>query len=96
MLKSSWIFGFHRCPPIPGIPASMSPLPQIIVCGDQKSSGKSSVLEAISGVSHPVKNDHTDFQLEWFCGRIRKWSRVSIVPINPAATQSSIRSNTAL
>ena len=31
------------------------PLPQIIVCGDQ-SSGKSSVLEAISGVRFPTKD----------------------------------------
>lgn len=39
-------------------------LPQIIVCGDQ-SSGKSSVLEAISGVAFPVKaNTGTRFPTE--------------------------------
>lgn len=31
-------------------------LPQIIICGDQ-SSGKSSVLEAISGVPFPVESN---------------------------------------
>ncbi|KAI1159503.1 P-loop containing nucleoside triphosphate hydrolase protein [Nemania serpens] len=31
-------------------------LPQIIVCGDQ-SSGKSSILEAISGLSFPTKDN---------------------------------------
>lgn len=56
-------------------------LPQIIVCGDQ-SSGKSSVLEAISGVSFPVKSSLcTRFPTELV---LRKSSqegvRVSIVP----------------
>ncbi|RAL04044.1 uncharacterized protein BO80DRAFT_348563 [Aspergillus ibericus CBS 121593] len=56
-------------------------LPQIIVCGDQ-SSGKSSVLEAISGVSFPVKSNLcTRFPTELV---LRKDSnvgvRVSIVP----------------
>ena len=56
-------------------------LPQIIVCGDQ-SSGKSSILEAISGVSFPVKgNLCTRFPTELV---LRKTSdegvNVSIVP----------------
>ncbi|KAE8326716.1 P-loop containing nucleoside triphosphate hydrolase protein [Aspergillus sergii] len=56
-------------------------LPQIIVCGDQ-SSGKSSVLEAISGVSFPVKSNLcTRFPTELV---LRKSShigvKVSIVP----------------
>lgn len=56
-------------------------LPQIIVCGDQ-SSGKSSVLEAISGVSFPIKSNlSTRFPTELV---LRKTSHssvnVSIVP----------------
>ena len=56
-------------------------LPQIIVCGDQ-SSGKSSVLEAISGVSFPIKSSLcTRFPTELV---LRKASHtgvsVSIVP----------------
>lgn len=56
-------------------------LPQIIVCGDQ-SSGKSSVLEAISGVSFPIKSNLcTRFPTELI---LRKTSHigvsVSIVP----------------
>ncbi|KAJ5471918.1 hypothetical protein N7539_008487 [Penicillium diatomitis] len=56
-------------------------LPQIIVCGDQ-SSGKSSVLEAISGVGFPVKSNLcTRFPTELV---LRKHThvgvRVSIVP----------------
>lgn len=63
-------------------------LPQIIVCGDQ-SSGKSSVLEAISGVSFPVKSNlSTRFPTELV---LRKTSRmgvsVSIVP-DQARTES--------
>ncbi|KAI0105277.1 dynamin family protein [Nemania sp. FL0031] len=56
-------------------------LPQIIVCGDQ-SSGKSSVLEAISGVPFPVKSNLcTRFPTELI---LRRSSRsdvtVSIIP----------------
>ncbi|KAL9023560.1 MAG: hypothetical protein Q9196_007129 [Gyalolechia fulgens] len=63
-------------------------LPQIIVCGDQ-SSGKSSVLEAISGVSFPVRSNlSTRFPTELV---LRKTSQtgvsVSIVP-HQARTES--------
>ena len=63
-------------------------LPQIIVCGDQ-SSGKSSVLEAISSVSFPVKSNlSTRFPTELV---LRKTSQmgvsVSIVP-HQARTES--------
>ena len=63
-------------------------LPQIIVCGDQ-SSGKSSVLEAVSGVSFPVKSNlSTRFPTELV---LRKTSQmgvtVSIVP-HQARTES--------
>jgi GTPase SAR1 family protein len=56
-------------------------LPQIIVCGDQ-SSGKSSVLEAISGVSFPIKgNLCTRFPTELVLRRTSHFSaRVSIIP----------------
>ncbi|OJJ42163.1 hypothetical protein ASPZODRAFT_77515 [Penicilliopsis zonata CBS 506.65] len=56
-------------------------LPQIIVCGDQ-SSGKSSVLEAISGVSFPVKSNLcTRFPTELVLRKDpRAGVRVSIVP----------------
>ncbi|KAE8144675.1 P-loop containing nucleoside triphosphate hydrolase protein [Aspergillus avenaceus] len=68
-------------------------LPQIIVCGDQ-SSGKSSVLEAISGVSFPVRSNLcTRFPTELV---LRKSDRVgvsvSIVPHHsrPEAEQQSL------
>ena len=56
-------------------------LPQIIVCGDQ-SSGKSSVLEAISGVSFPVKSNLcTRFPTELILRKSPNVSvSVSIVP----------------
>lgn len=56
-------------------------LPQIIVCGDQ-SSGKSSVLEAISGVSFPVKSNLcTRFPTELVLRKHPQSTvRVSIVP----------------
>lgn len=67
-------------------------LPQIIVCGDQ-SSGKSSVLEAISGVSFPVRSNLcTRFPTELV---LRKSAhvgvRVSIVP-HPSRSESEQRS----
>lgn len=56
-------------------------LPQIIVCGDQ-SSGKSSVLEAISGVSFPIKSNLcTRFPTELILRKNSQTSvSVSIVP----------------
>lgn len=56
-------------------------LPQIIVCGDQ-SSGKSSVLEAISGVSFPVKSNLcTCFPTELVLRRAQNaGATVSIIP----------------
>ena len=61
-------------------------LPQIIVCGDQ-SSGKSSVLEAISGVSFPVKSNLcTRFPTELV---LRKTSHASVsVSIVPHQSRS--------
>ena len=66
-------------------------LPQIIVCGDQ-SSGKSSVLEAISGISFPIKgNLCTRFPTELV---LRKTPQagvtVSIVPDQSRGNQSDI------
>ncbi|KAI2777794.1 dynamin family protein [Daldinia loculata] len=59
-------------------------LPQIIVCGDQ-SSGKSSVLEAISGVPFPVKSNLcTCFPTELVLRRAAETGvNVSIIPDNP-------------
>lgn len=61
-------------------------LPQIIVCGDQ-SSGKSSVLEAISGVSFPVKSNLcTRFPTELVLRQADlEKINVSIVPHNSRA-----------
>ncbi|KAH1627320.1 hypothetical protein KXV89_008083 [Aspergillus fumigatus] len=61
-------------------------LPQIIVCGDQ-SSGKSSVLEAISGVSFPIRSSLcTRFPTELV---LRKSSQVGVcVSIVPHRSRS--------
>ncbi|KAL2018371.1 hypothetical protein VTK56DRAFT_906 [Thermocarpiscus australiensis] len=66
-------------------------LPQIIVCGDQ-SSGKSSVLEAISGVSFPVKSNLcTRFPTELVLRRASHTSAsVSIVPHESRAESEQI------
>lgn len=62
-------------------------LPQIIVCGDQ-SSGKSSVLEAISGMSFPTKDNLcTRFATELI---LRRSPVVGVkVQINPGVERSS-------
>lgn len=56
-------------------------LPQIIVCGDQ-SSGKSSVLEAISGMSFPTKDNLcTRFATELVLRRSEQTGiKISIIP----------------
>jgi len=61
-------------------------LPQLIVCGDQ-SSGKSSVLEAISGISFPSKDNLcTRFATEVI---LRKAATVSVlIRIVPSQTRS--------
>ena len=61
-------------------------LPQLIVCGDQ-SSGKSSVLEAISGISFPSKDNLcTRFATEVI---LRKAAAISVsVRIVPSQTRS--------
>jgi hypothetical protein len=62
-------------------------LPQIIVCGDQ-SSGKSSVLEAISGMSFPTKDNLcTRFATELI---LRRSHSVGVnVDINPGPDRSN-------
>ena len=69
-------------------------LPQLIVCGDQ-SSGKSSVLEAISGISFPTKDNLcTRFATEVI---LRKAGAVSIsVAIVPSQTRSEDECNRLL
>src|SRR5437667_12609748 len=53
-------------------------LPQLIVCGDQ-SSGKSSVLEAISGIPFPVKSNLcTRFPTELILRKTPHIRRVSV------------------
>lgn len=66
-------------------------LPQIIVCGDQ-SSGKSSVLEAISGVPFPIKgNLCTRFPTELILRRTPEVSaRVKIVPYHSSSEAERI------
>lgn len=61
--------------------SDFTPLPQLIVCGDQ-SSGKSSVLQAISGLSFPRKDNLcTRFATEVILRRVSTTGiSVSIVP----------------
>ena len=69
-------------------------LPQLIVCGDQ-SSGKSSVLEAISGIAFPSKDNLcTRFATEVI---LRKAATASVsVGIVPSRTRSEVECNRLL
>lgn len=67
--------------------SSLFPLPQLIVCGDQ-SSGKSSVLAAISGIPFPKKDNLcTRFATEVILRRDGMEDRVT-VSINPGQDRS--------
>ncbi|OTB00476.1 hypothetical protein M426DRAFT_324256 [Hypoxylon sp. CI-4A] len=67
-------------------------LPQIIVCGDQ-SSGKSSVLEAISGVPFPVKSNLcTCFPTELILRRSTDTGvTISIIPESKKSTKDGLQ-----
>ncbi|KAI0165170.1 P-loop containing nucleoside triphosphate hydrolase protein [Hypoxylon sp. FL1284] len=70
-------------------------LPQIVVCGDQ-SSGKSSVLQAISGMSFPTKDSLcTRFATELILRRTDESSgekcNVSIIPGSDRSTEEKVR-----
>jgi GTPase SAR1 family protein len=71
-------------------------LPQIVVCGDQ-SSGKSSVLEAISGVPFPVKSNLcTRFPIELVLRKTPHTGiRVSIIRHQDDASDNTNRSSIA-
>ena len=75
--------------------SSIVQLPQIVVCGDQ-SSGKSSVLEAITEIPFPRKENHcTRFATEIIMRRgveSRLSCKINCDAARPEAEQSAIRS----
>ncbi|KAK8109130.1 dynamin GTPase [Apiospora sp. TS-2023a] len=81
-----------------GINHEVSP-PQIIVCGDQ-SSGKSSVLQAITGLSFPVGiNVCTRFPIKYAWRRDPRFNvSASVIPLHPwdEADKKVIRSRDAV